>query len=114
MDIVYQVERIDWDLRVPVVRWAYRAISKNPSAKMTPKLMRRDETIRAEKNPHPTTPTVGTVREDPCKGIMQLQEAIQQGNLKLRELNKDLVWLRKKRMTLDKEISKLETKVAQA
>lgn len=76
MNRVHQVRRTDWDLRVLAVRWAYRAISKNQSAEMTPKLTRRDETKRAEKNPHSIAPLVGTGRKDLGKGIMQLQEAI--------------------------------------
>ena len=76
---------------------------------MIPKLMRRDETIRAEKNPHTTTPAVGIVREDPGKGIMQLQEAIRWGNSKLRELEEDWVQLKQKNMLMDAKIRKLET-----
>ena len=41
-----------------------------------PILMRRDETIGAEKNPPKTTPIGVTVREDLGKEIMQLQEDI--------------------------------------
>jgi len=39
--------------------------------------MRRDETIRAEKNPPKKVPIVEIVREDLGKVIMWLQEAIQ-------------------------------------
>lgn len=81
---------------------------------ITPILTRRDETIRAEKNPHTTAPVVGTVRKDSGKGIMQLHETIRRGHLKLRKLDEDWVWLRKKSMTLGEVISKLETDVAQA
>jgi len=59
---------------------------------MIPKLKSRVETIILEEmNPHTITLTVGTVREDPDEGIMQLQEAIRRGNLKLRELEEDRV-----------------------
>jgi len=40
------------------------------SVEMNPTLKRRDETIRAEKNPHTTAPIVGIVHEDPGKRIM--------------------------------------------
>lgn len=77
-------------------------------------MTRRDETIKAERNPHTIAPTVGTVREDSGKGIMQLHEAIQRGKLKLREHKEDWVQLRKTSMILDGEINKLKIKVAQA
>ena len=70
MNRVHQAKRTYWDLRIPVVRWAYRAISKNYSAEVIPTLKRRDETIRADNNPPKIAPTVGTIREDPGKGIM--------------------------------------------
>lgn len=72
MNRVHQARRTDWDLRVPMVQWAYRAISKTWSAEMTPTLTRRDETRRAEKKPHTTAPAVGTGCEDLGKGIRQL------------------------------------------
>jgi len=87
---VHQVRRTDWDLCVPVVRWASRAMCKNPSTEMISKLKSRIETIILEKrNPHKIAVTVGTVHEDSDEGIMQLQEAIRRGNLKLHELEED-------------------------
>lgn len=40
------------------------------SAEMTPTLNSRDETIRAEKNPHTIAPIIGTVLKGPDRGIM--------------------------------------------
>lgn len=54
MNEVHQAKQTDWDLRVPVVRWAYMTMSKNRSVEAIPTLMSGDETIRAEKNPHTT------------------------------------------------------------
>lgn len=123
LNIVHQVRRTNWDLRVLAVHWTCRAMCKNLSAEMIPKLRSRIETIfLEERNPHAIAPTVGTVREDQDKGIMQLregehmqiQEAIRRGNLKLHELEEDRVQLRKKRMLMDVEIKKLENEIVQA
>lgn len=81
---------------------------------MTPTLMRQDETKRAEKNPQTTAPAVGTGREDLGKGIRQSQEVIRWESLKLHELDKDWARKRKKTMTIDEEIRKLEIEVTQA
>lgn len=81
---------------------------------MTPTLIRRDETKRIEKNPQTTSPAVGTGHDDLCKGIRQLQEAIQRGSLKLHELDEEWARLRNKSVTLEKEIRKLEIEVTQA
>ena len=81
---------------------------------MTPTLTRRDETIRAEKNSHTTTATVGIVGEDLGRGIIQLQEAIWWGNFKIHVLEADWVQPRKKSMILDEGINKLEIEVTQA
>jgi len=70
MNRVHQVRRTDWDLRIPAVRWAYRAIRKNRSMEVTPTLTKRDETIRVEKNPHKKDLTAGIVCKDLGKGIM--------------------------------------------
>jgi len=62
---VHQAGQTDWDLHVPAIRWAYRAMCKNLSVKMIPKLRSRVKTIiLEERNPHAIAPTVGTVRED--------------------------------------------------
>lgn len=87
---------------------------------MIPKLRSRVKTIVEERNPHTIAPRVGILHEDHDKGIMQLykdkhmqiQEAIWRGNLKLRELEKDRVQLRKKSMLMDAEIKKLENEIS--
>lgn len=59
---------------------------------MIPKLKSRVETIiLEERNRHAIALTTGIVHKDPDEGIMQLQEAIWRGNLKLREIEEDRV-----------------------
>lgn len=91
----------------------------NLRSKIILKLMSKVEAIVLEgRNPHVVAPTFGMVSEDQDKGIMQLREdkdmqiqrAIQRGNLKLREL-KNQVQLRKKIILMDVEIKELEKKI---
>lgn len=68
---VHQASQTDWDLCMPVVRWAYKAMCKNLSMEMILKLRNRVETkILEERNPHAIAPIVGTVHEYQDEGIM--------------------------------------------
>jgi len=80
---------------------------------MISKAKKREEIRRAKKNPWTTAPAVGTRCEDLVKGIRQLQENLQRGSMKLCEPDDEWARLRKRSMTLDEEIHKLETKVMQ-
>lgn len=55
---------------MPAVRWAYKAIYKNLSAKMIPKMTSRVEAVALGKNPHAKTPISVTTREDQSEEIM--------------------------------------------
>jgi len=59
------------------------------------------------------TPAVGTGCKDLVKEIRQLQENLWRRSMKLCELNDECARLRKRSMTLDKEIYKLENEVTQ-
>ena len=81
---------------------------------MIPKTTRKFKAVALEKNLHAITPIIGTMCEDWSEELMQLceekhmqiQEAIQRGNLKLHKLEEI--------MLIDVEIRKLETQIAQA
>lgn len=75
---------------------------------------KREETKRIEQNPQTMDFIVGTRCKDMGQRIRHLQEDLWQGRMKLHELNDAWAQLRKRSMTLDEEICKLETKVAQA
>ena len=74
MNRFYQMGQTNWDLRVPVVRWAYRAMCKNLSAEMVPKTRSKVKAISLGNNPHAITPIIATVCKDQSKEIMQLHE----------------------------------------
>ena len=70
-------------------------------------------------NPHIISPIGATVHETHDEEITQLcevehirlQEAIWQGNLRLCKLEKDQVWLRKKRILMEAEVKRLENEI---
>lgn len=74
MNKFYQVERTDWDLRVPMVRWVYGAMHKNLSMGMILEAMRKVEAIALGRNPHAITPIIGTTHEDQSGESMQPRE----------------------------------------
>lgn len=97
---VQEVKCSNWDLHVPVVQWAYRTMYKTLTAKTILRLRNSVGTIifegHATMNPHIIAPAGATVHEAWDEEITQLcevehirlQEAIWQGNLRLRKLEK--------------------------
>lgn len=102
---VHQVKRTNWDLRVPMVRWAYRTLCKTLTTREVPKLQYEVGTKIFEEdtkpNLHVTSPIDQMVREAQNEEItwhceaehIRLQEEIRQGNVRLCELEKYCVWL---------------------
>ena len=99
---------------------------KTLSVETIPKVWNRVETViskeNTERNPHVMAPALVMMRDDQDKEITQLcevehiriQEALQRGNLRLRELEKDRVRLRKKSIWMDADIKRLENEIVQA
>jgi len=75
-----------------------------------------------ERNLHIIAPIVGIVHEDQNERItwlhedehIRMQEGIQRGNLRLRELEEDRIRLRKRSMSMDAKIKRLENEVMRA
>jgi len=88
-------------------------INKTRCVKMALSTIRHDGTRKVERMSPSTTPTIWTEHEDLGKGIKWLQEAIWRGSLRLRELDEEWTWLRRKSMMLDEEIRKLKIGVVQ-
>jgi len=117
---VYNVQQRDWDLRVPTVLWAYRTTCKKLMGK-TPSRLAYGANIVIPMEYIMLSPCIvapmdmmdhGALEE----GIAQLNEEeclgpdeeIQQGDLRLQEVMKEIVRLREKSAMMEEEVKKLE------
>lgn len=111
---------------MPAVQWAYWTLYKTLNMEMILKVWNRVETVIGEENTkrnlHVLDPLVVTVHGDQEEEIthlcevkhIRITEAIWRGNLRLRELKKYRVQLRKKSILMDAEIKRLENEITQA
>lgn len=123
---VHHMKCTDWNLHVPAVAWAYRTMCKTLTMQALPKLKYETRveipTEQAKPSPHVTAPVDTMICIDRNKEITQLretehirlQEETRQGNFRLRELEKDQVWLREKSALMDAEVKKFENKIKEA
>ena len=123
LNMVHHVRHTYWDLRVQAILWAYRTMCKTLTMWALPKLKYEAEDVIPMEHAKPRSCTVATVDMMFCEaqkgGITQpqeiermgLEEAIQQGNLRLREIEKERIRLREKSALMDAEFKKLEDKI---
>lgn len=100
LNMVHHVRHTNWDLRVPTTLWAYRTMCKTLTTQALLMLKYEADAVihmeHAMPSPRMAAPIDTTVREAQKEGItqpldtkhMRLEKEIQQGNLRLRELEK--------------------------
>lgn len=102
---VYNAKWIDRDLRVLAVLWAYRTMCKNLTAQAPQRLEYETNIVSPLELEKPNPTLVGMM----VCGTLEAE--IQQGNIRLEELEEERVRLRKKSALVDVEVKKLEDEI---
>lgn len=123
---VHHVKHTDRDLRVPMVRWAYRTMCETLTAQALLKLKYEARVVvsveHVKTSPHITTPIDTMVPDDHNEETTQLcetehlrlKEEIRRGKFRLCEFEKDWVRLREKNYLIDTEVKKVENEITKA